>query len=52
MLFASGADVKALAKDGGLMYFGHGEKFTFFELRLEGPAPTDPNAENGDSLGV
>jgi hypothetical protein len=34
------------------MYFGHGEKFTFFELRLDGPVPTDPRVEKVDSFGV
>lgn len=51
-VFKSGVAFMALAKVGGLMYLGHGEKFTFFELRLDGPASTDPRAEKDDSLGV
>lgn len=52
IVLTSGADFMALAKVGGLMYLGHGEKFTFFELRLDGAASTDPSAENAGSLGV
>ena len=52
IVLKSGADFMELANVGGLMYLGHGEKFTFFELRLDGPTCTDPNAEKGDSLGV
>lgn len=52
IILKSGADFIALAKVGGLMYLGHGEKFTFFELRLDGPASADPSAEKDDSLGV
>lgn len=52
MVLISLADFEALAKVGGLMYFGHGEKFTRFELRLEGPGPAEPNVVNGDPLGV
>jgi hypothetical protein len=48
----SGADFDALVNAGGLMYLGHGEKFTRLELRLEETAPTEPKAAKGDSLGV
>jgi hypothetical protein len=48
----SGTDFEALVNVGGLMYLGHGEKFTRLELRLEGTASTDPKAAKGDSLGV
>lgn len=51
VILLSLADCWLLVKAGGLMYLGHGEKFTRFELRLEvsGPGSKDLNDE---SLGV
>lgn len=52
IVLGSGAAFMALAKVGGFMYLGHGEKFTFLELRLEGPVPPMSKAENVGSFGV
>lgn len=49
MGFAIG--LAALAKEGGLMYFVHGEKFTRFDCRLDG-TPFDALVANGDRPGV
>jgi hypothetical protein len=46
------AGIDVLAKVGGLMYFGHGEKFTLFELWFEAPSPAEPSVVNGDPFGV
>lgn len=51
MSLLSLADCGLLVKVGGLMYLGHGEKFTLLELRLEVSGP-DNNDLNGESLGV
>lgn len=45
------AGCEALAKVGGLMYLGHGEKLTRFELRLEVSGPVS-NDVNGEAFGV
>lgn len=42
---------EALAKVGGLMNLGHGEKLTRFELRLEVPG-ADSNDSKDEVLGV
>jgi hypothetical protein len=40
-----------LANDGGLIYFGDSEKFTFLEVRVDG-APVEPLPGRGESPGV
>lgn len=51
MILMSPADCEALAKVGGLINLGHGEKFTLFELRLEVPG-ADSNDSKDEVLGV
>ena len=51
MFLMSLSGCEALVKVGGLMYLGHGEKLTRFELRLKVSEPASI-VSNGEALGV